>query len=71
MYIYIYIFIEFYGGQLDFGGKDSCRFKSPEVVDLAHYVERVNEGQAQPVSQFEPPIPAPKNCPPGEPGNEP
>jgi hypothetical protein len=22
---------EFYGGQLDFGGKDSCRFKSPEV----------------------------------------
>lgn len=44
---------EFYGGQLDFGGKDSCRFHSPEVVDMANFVLRVNEGRAEVKNQFD------------------
>lgn len=33
---------EYYGGQLDFGGKDSCRFKSPQVLEMERYVRELN-----------------------------
>lgn len=33
---------EYYGGQLDFGGHDSCRFKSPQVVEMERYVRELN-----------------------------
>lgn len=33
---------EFYGGQLDFGGHDSCRFNCPEAVAMDEYVRRLN-----------------------------
>lgn len=33
----------FYGGGLDFGGKDSCRFNCPESVELNEYVRALNE----------------------------
>ena len=33
---------EYYGGQLDFGGHDSCRFNSPETIALNQFVDEVN-----------------------------
>jgi hypothetical protein len=33
---------EYYGGQLDFGGPDSCRFKSPESLAMDAYVRDIN-----------------------------
>lgn len=40
---------EFYGGQLDYGGHDSCRFNSPDVLAMDEYVRKLNgeEGEAQ------------------------
>lgn len=40
---------EYYGGQLDFGGPDSCRFSSPEVLEMEEYVRKVSgeEGAIQ------------------------
>jgi len=35
---------EWYGGKLDYGGADSCRFKSPDVVAMNAYVKSLNEG---------------------------
>lgn len=32
----------YYGGKLDFGGVDSCRFKSKEVLDLENFVRELN-----------------------------
>jgi uncharacterized membrane protein YgcG len=34
---------EYYGGGLDFGGRDSCRFHCKESADLAEFVKKVNE----------------------------
>lgn len=34
---------EYYGGHLDFGGPDSCRFSSPEVLALNRFVQQLNE----------------------------
>ena len=34
---------EYYGGKLDFGGPDSCRFHSPEVIALNEFVRDLNE----------------------------
>ena len=60
---------EFYGGQLDFGGRDSCRFHSPEVEEMASYVLRVNEGRAEVKSQFDEENTANASpTPPGRPG---
>jgi CRAL/TRIO domain len=59
---------EFYGGKLDFGGKDSCRFHSPEVVDMANFVLRVNEGSAEVKSQFDEHAVNASPTPPGKPG---
>lgn len=33
---------EYYGGELSFGGHDSCRFHSPETIALNQYVEELN-----------------------------
>lgn len=33
----------YYGGKLDFGGKDSCRFQSAESLALQEYVRALNE----------------------------
>lgn len=46
---------EWYGGNLDFGGKDSCRFSSPDVLKMNAYVKNLNEGltPAQLVAQRE------------------
>lgn len=33
---------EYYGGQLSFGGHDSCRFNSPEAIALNQYVDELN-----------------------------
>jgi len=35
---------EYYGGKRDYGGHDSCRWQSPEVVALGEFVKRINEG---------------------------
>jgi hypothetical protein len=32
-----------YGGEMDFGGKDSARFQCKEAVDMAEYVRKLNE----------------------------
>jgi hypothetical protein len=76
---------EYYGGQLDFGGHDSCRFSSPDVVDMEEYVKRLNgEGVIQsnvpfsasaPVSTELPETPTPKadgaqSAPPGKAGEQ-
>ncbi len=34
---------EYYGGKLDFGGRDSCRFQCPETVAVNEYVRKLNE----------------------------
>ena len=39
---------EYYGGQLDFGGHDSCRFKSPQVVEMERYVRELNSRHLKP-----------------------
>lgn len=44
---------EYYGGELDFGGHDSCRYQSPEVIELNNFVQRVNDGDIQPINQFD------------------
>lgn len=36
---------EYYGGNLDYGGHDSCRFKCPDVVAMDEYVRKLNEGE--------------------------
>lgn len=59
---------EYYGGQLDFGGKDSCRFNSPEVIELNNFVQRINEGVPQPKNQFDDTEPNTSPAPPGRPG---
>jgi CRAL/TRIO domain len=59
---------EFYGGQLDFGGHDSCRFQSPEVVELNNFVQRVNEGMPQPKNNFDENVINSSPSPPGRPG---
>jgi hypothetical protein len=33
----------YYGGGLDFGGHDSCRFNSPETLQITEFVKRLNE----------------------------
>ena len=39
----------YYGGQLDYGGGgDSCRFKSPETLEIFEYVNKINEGLPPP-----------------------
>lgn len=35
----------YYGGQLDFGGRDSCRFHSPETVAMNEFVAKLNNKQ--------------------------
>lgn len=59
---------EFYGGQLDFGGHDSCRFHSPEVVELNNFVQRINEGMPQPKNNFDENFVNSSPSPPGRPG---
>ena len=64
---------EYYGGQLDFGGYDSCRYGSPEVIDLNNFVQRVNEGRIQPGNNFDldndkNKLKNKNNTPPGQPG---
>lgn len=59
---------EFYGGQLDFGGHDSCRYQSPEVVELNNFVQRVNEGMPQPKNNFDESNVNSSPSPPGRPG---
>jgi len=34
----------YYGGTLDYGGIDSCRFKNPDQLAMDEYVRRMNEG---------------------------
>ena len=34
---------EYYGGKLDFGGHDSCRFHCPESLEMNEYVRKINE----------------------------
>ena len=36
---------EYYGGNLDYGGHDSCRFKCPDAVEMDEYVRKLNEGE--------------------------
>jgi hypothetical protein len=36
---------EYYGGQLDFGGRDSCRFHSPETIAMNEFVAKLNSKQ--------------------------
>ena len=36
---------EYYGGELDYGGHDSCRFNSPDVLAMEEYVKKINEGE--------------------------
>jgi hypothetical protein len=35
----------YYGGKLDYGGKDSCRFKNPDQLAMDDFVRRVNAGE--------------------------
>jgi len=37
---------EWYGGGLDFGGKDSCRFHCPETAQITEYVKKINDRQS-------------------------
>ena len=64
---------EYYGGQLDFGGHDSCRYHSPEVIDLNNFVQRVNDGDIQPINKFDVDQKNKNNTntPPGQPGEFP
>lgn len=39
---------EYYGGNMDFGGHDSCRFSCPDVVEMEEYVRKLNEGENGP-----------------------
>jgi hypothetical protein len=40
---------EYYGGELDFGGHDSCRFKSPQVLEMERFVRELNAEATQDV----------------------
>ena len=66
---------EYYGGQLDFGGHDSCRYHSPEVIELNNFVQRVNDGDIQPINKFDVDQKNKNknktNTPPGQPGEFP
>ena len=60
----------YYGGKLDFGGKDSCRFNSPESVAISEYVKELNNKfnkQQQPFDE-DSKILSEENIPPGFPG---
>lgn len=37
----------YYGGKLDFGGNDSCRFQSPETLEISNYVNQLNSSKDQ------------------------
>jgi hypothetical protein len=37
---------EYYGGKLDYGGHDSCRFHNPDSANLVEYVRKLNEKHA-------------------------
>ena len=46
---------EYYGGQMDFGGNDSCRFNCPDVERMDEFVRKLNgeeEGPAQSTVPF-------------------
>jgi hypothetical protein len=39
---------EYYGGQMDFGGHDSCLFSNPDSVAMDEFVRRLNAGEEAP-----------------------
>lgn len=61
----------YYGGQLDFGGKDSCRFSAPEVLAWNDYVQRLNDKHATHVPFAEGGNSNIATTPPGVPGEVP
>ena len=61
----------YYGGKLDFGGKDSCRFNSPESVAISEYVKELNKKfnrQQEPFDNDVSKSESKDNLPPGIPG---
>lgn len=58
----------YYGGKLDFGGKDSCRFESPETKAISEYVKELNSKFSKQQEPFDKEDNTNRDIPPGNPG---